>query len=140
MLILSLLLVLLGASLAASQSQTLSVGGSYGAVWLSNYGNKFPGADSQNNLWKWGGAPRGYERVGNAIQPVLAPSQIYYPQFMSNATPVVINATTQMYNGYYLPLDFYSPDMSSDPWMLAQQLERPVIVRYPSSPRSSVLS
>lgn len=136
---LSLILVLLGSGLAASQIQ--AVGGDYGKSWLSMNSNKFPKSDLQNNLWNWGGSPMGYERIGSTIQPVLAPKQIYYPSFMSNATPLVVNGTTMMDNRYYMSPDFSSPDFVENPSMLAEILERPVIVQFPArtKPTNSVL-
>ncbi|HWQ18247.1 MAG TPA: hypothetical protein VN455_00595 [Methanotrichaceae archaeon] len=135
---LTLVLAVLGCGLAASQIQ--AVGGDFGKSWIGMNSNKFPTSDTQNSLWNWGGSPKGYERVGSTIQPVLAPSQVYYPSFMSNTTPVVVNGTTSWNNNYMSP-DFYSPDFVDNPWMLAEILERPVIVKYPARtyPSSSVL-
>jgi len=136
---LALILVVLSCGLAASQMQV--VGGDFGKSWLSMHSSKFPTSDAKNGLWNWGGSPKGYERIGNTVQPVLAPSQIFYPAFMSNATPVVVNGTTSWGGSNYLSPDFYSPDFVDNPWMLAQTLERPVIVKYPARtyPSSSVL-
>lgn len=113
------------------------VGGDYGKSWLIKYSNKFVSNKGSINsrtddLWKWGGKPLGYEVFNNTLHPMLAPTEWYYPAFMTNTTPIVINGTALLKNRDFMPIDFLFPDFASDPWSIAQATERPVMVRYPA--------
>ena len=135
--------------MAAPQMQ--SVSGDFGKTWLSQNANKFAAAPSTNNgndLWNWGSKPQGYEVVNGQISPIIAPTQTIYPAFMTNTTPIVVNGTSWGRSNYISPdsttpnfiSPYYAfPDYISDPWFLAQIMERPVIVRYPANTKGSRL-
>ncbi|MDM7911499.1 MAG: hypothetical protein QUS09_00210 [Methanotrichaceae archaeon] len=130
--------------LAASPMQ--SVGGEFGQNWLTQYSNKFVTASSNNtnDLWKWGGKPRGYDVFQGKLYSLLAPTEIYYPGFVTNTTPIFVNGTALMRNQRFLYWDYIAPDymasgFMSDPWLLAQMTERPVVVMYPDENRRSTL-
>lgn len=129
--------VLCGLCLATTQD----IGGNFGKSWLTQYSNKFVSGNDNyaNNLWNWGGKPHGYEVFNGKLYPLLAPTDWYYPAFMSNTTPIVINGTALIRDRNYLPVDFLFPDFARDPWSIAQTLERPVVVIYPNEDRRSAL-
>lgn len=129
----------LAASPAASPMQ--SVGEEFGQTWLTQNSNKFviSSTNNSNDLWKWGGKPRGYDVFLGKLYPLLAPTEVYYPGFMANATPIIVNGTALMRNQRSLYMDFMSQDFMSDPWLLAQMTERPVMVVYPADDRRSTL-
>ncbi|MCJ7444873.1 MAG: hypothetical protein MUO26_10140 [Methanotrichaceae archaeon] len=136
-------------SMALSSAQMQSVGEDFGKTWIEKYGNKPVPAEEKNDLWSWGGIPRGYQIINGQLNPILAPTEIYYPMFMTNATPLYLNGTAWMKNRNYLPPnfatsdflapDFMSPDLIADPWFLAQELGRPVVIVYPSNTRGANL-
>jgi hypothetical protein len=135
-------------SLCPVASQMLDVGGDFGKSWLVQFSNKFADSDTAarnatpgaGDLWSWGGRPLGYEVIGGRLIPVTAQPEYYYPFFMTNSTPIIINGTTNTFSGNNnLPLDFLSPAYTTDPWFLAQITDRPVIVVYPVNNRGSTL-
>ncbi len=132
-----LLLVMCGLALASPQMQ--NVGDEFGKTWLVENADKYAPPTTGSDLWNWGGNPLGYEVQNGKIYPVLAPSQWYYPTFMSNSTPLLVNGTAFLKNQIYVRPDFISPDYASDPWYLAQIMERPVIVTYPAPVGRSTL-
>ncbi len=131
-------------SLAASPMQ--SVGEEFGQTWLTQYSNKFvtSSANNTNDLWEWGGKPLGYDVFGGKLYPLLAPTEVYYPGFVTNTTPIVVNGTALMRDHRFFYLDYMGPDLMtsgfmSDPWLLAQMTERPVVVVYTSEDGRSTL-
>jgi hypothetical protein len=144
-----ILAVCLGITLCSfgfAVSSMQSVGGEFGQTWLTQYGNKFVTASSNNtnDLWKWGGKPRGYDVYQSKLYPLLAPTEVYYPGFITNTTPIFVNGTALMRNQRFLYMDYAAPDYMtsdfiSDPWLLAQMTERPVMVMYPAEDGRSTL-
>lgn len=133
--ILVLVVALMLCSLSIAMNQ--DVGGDYGKSWLIKYSNKFVSNrgsinSSTDDLWRWGGKPLGYEVFNSKLHPMLAPVEWYYPAFMSNTTPIVINGTALLNNRALMPIDSLFPDFASDPWSIALATERPVMVRYPA--------
>jgi hypothetical protein len=122
-----LALVLCGLCLATTQN----VGEDFGRYWLTQNSNKFVSGGA-NDLWNWGGKPRGYEVYNGTLYQLLAPTDWYYPAFMSNATPIVINGTALIRNANYAPIDLLFPDPKTDPWYIAQRTGRPVAVVHPA--------
>lgn len=140
-LVLAAALMLCSLSLAMTQD----VGGDFGKSWLIKYSNKFVSNKGGNtngsldDLWKWGGKPIGYDVANGKLYPLLAPTEWYYPVFMSNNTPIVINGTALLNNRALMPMDFLFPDLATDPWSIAQATERPVMVRYPAEQGKNTL-
>jgi len=128
-------------SLCLGAAQMQNVGGEFGRSWLTQHGNKFVSADTNNSndLWNWGGKPRGYDVYNGQLYPMLALPEYYYPLFMSNTTPILINATPSINNRNMLPVDFMSPELMGDPWFLAQVTGQPVMVIYPANSQGSTL-
>ena len=122
---------------AAAQMQT--VGEDFGKTWLEKHGDSPVSSDEINNLWNWGSYPRGYQEINGQIQPILASTEIYYPLFMTNSTPVYINGTAAMDERNYIRQDFLSQEFVGDPWLFAQMTERPVVVFYPANTKGSIL-
>jgi hypothetical protein len=112
-------------------SQYLDVGGEFGLSWLAKYGHKVAANNTGNmsHLWDWGGRPKGYEVFNGTLHPLTDQTVWFYPAFMSNELPVIINGSALRY-GRNMPADFLSPYYTSDPWLMAQLLERPVAVAY----------
>ncbi len=139
--ILALALSIASDSLCLAAPQMQSVGGEFGQSWLTQYSNKFvtSSTNNTNDLWRWGGKPRGYDVFSGKLYPILAPSEFYYPGFLTNETPIVVNGTALMRNQQSLYLDFMSQEFWSDPWLLAQMTERPVVVVYPAEDGGSTL-
>jgi hypothetical protein len=139
--LLALILSIATCSFCLAASSMQSVGGEFGQTWLTQYSNKFVTASSNNtnDLWKWGGKPHGYDVFLGKLYPLLAPTEVYYPGIMANTTPIVVNGTELMRNQRSLFLDFMSQGFVSDPWLLAQMTERPVVVVYPAEDRRSTL-
>lgn len=144
-----ILVIYLGITLCSfsfASSRMQSVGEVFGQTWLTQYSNKFVTASSNNtnDLGKWGGKPRGYDVFQSKLYPTLAPTEVYYPGFITNTTPIVVNGTSLMRNQRLLYLDYMAPEymtsgFASDPWLLAQMTERPVVVMYPAENRRSTL-
>ncbi len=143
-LLLILLIALTMCSLSLAMPMAQNVGGDYGKSWLTKNSDKFDSssgndAKNTNDLWTWGGKPQGYEVFNGKLYSLLAPTDWYYPAFTSNTTPIVVNGTALIKNRNSLPLDYLFPDFTSDPWSLAQQTERPVMVIYPDESRNPLL-
>ncbi len=133
-------------SLSSAVSPMQSVGGEFGQTWLTQYSNKLvtANANNTNDLWEWGGKPRGYDVYQGKLYSLLAPTEVYYPGFIANTTPIFVNGTALMRDHRFFYLDYMAPDFMtsgfmSDPWLLAQMTERPVVVMYPSEDRRSTL-
>lgn len=125
---LMLAMTVLYATIASAYA--LNVGGDFGRSWLDQHGDKSVVSQGKAGLWDWGGAPKGYQLIGGKLYPAGSDTtpQWYYPYFMTNATPIVINKSTLLTDKNYIPLDFLSPDFVNDPWVLAQISGRPVLV------------
>jgi hypothetical protein len=144
-----LILTLALCSQTTSFAQMQSVGEEFGKTWLEQYGDKPVSSSERNDLWSWGGIPRGYQVDNNQLYPVLAPTEWYYPLFVTNSTPLYLNGSTIYgHRNYVSPdfmppdfmsSDFMAPDFTGDPWFLAQLLGRPVVVFYPGNNKASTL-
>lgn len=142
--LLILLAVYLGISLCSlsnALSPMQSVGEDYGKTWLAQHSNKFvtSSTDNTNDLWGWGGKPRGYEVFQGKLYSLLSPTELYYPGLMTNTTPIYVNGTALLRNQWYLYPNYMSPEFLGDPWLLAQMTDRPVVVMYPADGEGSTL-
>jgi hypothetical protein len=105
-----------------------SVGESFGTSWLDKYGTEPSSAtEIQNNLWRWGDAPKGFSLLNETLYPPGYAPQWFYPDtFKNNNTPIIINNTgsSNLQPNY----------LGMDPWLTAQLSGRPVtVVREPRS-------
>jgi hypothetical protein len=112
--------------LLTSLAQPTQIGGDYGKSWLVNNGDKSVVREPSGGLWSWGTVPKGQYLTNGTLEPIGA-STIYYPSFVENSTPIIMNNTANL-AGYFLP-DFSSPYFMDDPWFMAQLTGRPVIIR-----------
>ena len=106
-----------------------SVGESFGTSWLASYGTQPTSTiEIQNNLWRWGNAPKGFSLLNGTLYPPGYAPQWYYPDtFTDNNTPIIINNTGS--NNLQTP-----SNLGLDPWLTAQLSGRPVtVVREPRS-------
>ena len=105
-----------------------SVGESFGTTWLAKYGTQPTSTiETQNNLWRWGNAPKGFSLLNSTLFPPGYAPQWFYPDtFTNNNTPIIINNTgsSNLQPNY----------LGMDPWLTAQLSGRPVtVVREPRS-------
>ncbi|MGA9098593.1 MAG: hypothetical protein WB392_06635 [Methanotrichaceae archaeon] len=115
-------------SIGAAISDAHNVGGNFGKLWLEQHGAPPSSNGSKNSLWDWGSAPHGYETVDGKLYPSGYMDQWYYPDFMTNSTPILVNITAPN-SGNYSSSDSTSSDaINEDPWVLAQTTGRPVRV------------
>lgn len=138
---LSLLVISCSAQLT---NQFQSVGGDFGKAWISSFqAQNQPQTDKENltnNLWEWGGHPKGKTIVdGKLVDSTNGTTTVNYTVNwlgdLSLASPVYFNSSSPY--GYYgqnpnnpsevNPAPLTPLSLSDDPWILAQQLERPVI-------------
>jgi hypothetical protein len=106
-----------------------SVGESFGTTWLAKYGTQPTSTiETQNNLWRWGNAPKGFSLQNSTLFPPGYAPQWFYPDtFTNNNTPIIINNTRS--NNLQTP-----SYLGVDPWLMAQLSGRPVtVVREPKS-------
>jgi hypothetical protein len=135
---------------AYSQSSTTgesgrfqSVGGDYGKSWISDFKsqNEKPKEDLKNDLWDWGGAPKGKKAVGGKLvddTDNLTPQINFTANWLGTlptSTPLVLNATNPYGNygrtaGSFNQAPLTPLALSDDPWVLAQQLDRPVAFKW----------
>lgn len=103
------------------------VGGDFGISWLKQHGTQFSSsAETQNSLWNWGSAPKGYTfSDGNVIPPGYG-TQWYYPSSQINSTPITVNSTNAVGSSYLVP-NFQS-SISEGDWLQAQLTGRPIAV------------
>jgi hypothetical protein len=143
--ILAITVFTLSLLIVACSAQTMngfqSVGGDFGKSWISNFQAQNPPAAEENlsnDLWGWGGAPKGKALVGGKL--VDATSTTNTVNFTANwlgelpqTAPIYMNSSSPYGNygiapnGNYNPAPLTPMALSDDPWILAQQLERPVI-------------
>jgi hypothetical protein len=142
----AIIIFILSLLMVACSAQTTdgfqSVGGDFGKNWISNFQAQNPPAAEENlsnNLWGWGGAPKGKALVGGKL--VDATNIMNTVNFTANwlgdvsqTAPVYFNSSSPYgnygkdANGNYNPSPLTPLSLSDDPWILAQQLERPVVV------------
>jgi hypothetical protein len=110
-----------------------NVGEEFGASWLENYGTMPTSTlEIQKNLWGWGNAPKGYKINNGVLYPPGYEPQWYYPSFMANSSPIIINNT--MVDNYIMPYSQSPNSFYTDPWLLSQLSGRPVsMVKVPKS-------
>jgi hypothetical protein len=103
------------------------VGGDFGKSWLQQHGVQPSSAvETQNSLWNWGNAPKGYMFSDGDVIPPGYGTQWYYPGLVVNSTPIIINKTAMASNNYLLPnLQLSIPE---DAWLLSQLTGRPVAI------------
>lgn len=103
------------------------ISGDFGRAWLQNflkYNEPPVASDQTNDLWSWGGAPKGKMIVGGKLVPDLT---VNYTNLTSDwlgemplGTIVTLNESRYATLRKGMPL---SPlYLSSDPWVRAQQL------------------
>jgi hypothetical protein len=111
-----------------------NVGAEFGKTWLEDFGTKpISTLEIQKNLWDWGNAPKGYKIHNGVLYPPGYEPQWYYPSFLVNNSPIIINNT--MVNNYLSPNSQSPYSFYTDPWLLSQLSGRPVaMVRVPESP------
>ena len=106
-----------------------SVGESFGTTWLAKYGTQPTSTiETQNNLWRWGNAPKGFNLLNETLYPPGYAPQWFYPDtFTNNNTPIIINNSGSN--------NLQSPSyLGADAWLTAQLSGRPVtVVREPKS-------
>lgn len=134
--------ILFTACSAQLTNQFQSVGGDFGKSWISDFKSQNRPTASENltnNLWSWGNAPKGKTVVdGKLVDSTNKTAKINYTaNWLGDipiGNPVYFNSSSPY--GYYgqdpnnpkfvNAAPFTPLSLSDDPWILAQQLERPV--------------
>jgi hypothetical protein len=121
-------LALLAAGVTAFGTETVSVGSDFGAAWLASQ----PERISTNNgggLWTWGGTPTGMKVVNGSLVPEEEDDEeIDYDDIgwlgtEFQGTPLKLNLSNVTSSA-----DFLNPFSSTDPWVLSQHYEMPILV------------
>jgi hypothetical protein len=132
------------------------VGGEFGQSWIKDFKEQntpAPSKDLKKDLWSWGGKPKGKALTGggklvDAINNTTTintsanwlgdTSALKNPVYMNSSSPYGNYGTsTDAQTGKILPNSAPLSPMflSDDPWVMAQQLGRPVItpceIKYP---------
>lgn len=114
--------------LVAADYDVQYVGGDFGRTWLLQHGGMPSAANTNNSLWNWGGMPKGYAILNGNPYPAIYGPAWYYPDFLTNSTPIVINSSAAN-NANYISSDLLPPNfIYEDPWILAQTTGRPVVI------------
>jgi hypothetical protein len=136
--ILSLLIV---ASNAQMANGFQNVGGDFGKTWISNFLAQNPRQsvenNSSNNPWSWAPLPKGKALVGGKLVDASPTNTVNFTANwlgeLPQTAPIYMNSSSPYgnygvgSNGNYNPAPLTPMSLSDDPWILAQQLERPVI-------------
>lgn len=104
------------------------VGGNFGKSWLEQHGAHSFVSGAKNSLWNWGGSPHGYTTDGIKLYPSGYLDQWYYPAFVTNSTPILINISAANSGNRSLSTAPSADAVYEDPWVLAQITGRPVRV------------
>lgn len=105
--------------LPQSALSILDVGGDWGASWLKEHGTEPNVEETDNNLWKWGSAPKGFKIHNETVYPPGYAPSWYYPNYAINSTPIFIDNSASK---SYQPADYGG----IDPWLTAQLSGQPV--------------
>lgn len=127
---------------AQMTNQFQSVGGDFGKSWISDFKAQNQHAADENltnDLWNWGKTPKGKMIMGG--KPVDSTNKTYNINYTANwlgdipvGSPVYFNSSSPYgnygrdANGNFVPAPLSPMSLSDDPWILAQQLERPVVM------------
>lgn len=137
-----LLFILSCACSAQLTNQFQRVGGDFGQSWISDFKAQNRPAASENltnDLWNWGNVPKGKTVVdGKLVDSTNKTAKVNYtanwlgdipigmPVYFNSSSPYG-NYGRNPYNGTEVNTAPFTPmSLSDDPWILAQQLERPV--------------
>jgi len=119
--------------------QYQGVGGDFGRAMLNSFkaNNPQPAEDNaSNDLWSWGTAPKGKEMVNGKLVDAAATSEVNWSANWlgdrTNMQPIYLNGSSPYgyygeTNGEFISAPLTPMALSDDPWILAQQLERPVM-------------
>ncbi|HWQ19455.1 MAG TPA: hypothetical protein VN455_06715 [Methanotrichaceae archaeon] len=131
--------VLMQAGSCQSMGNFQSVGGDFGKSWINNFMAQNQPAPAQtqnlkNDLWSWGSAPKGSTIVGgkltantNTTSAVNISANWLGDSSMPMQKPLILNSSSP-YGNYGVAGAPLTPQyLSDDPWVLAQQLDRPVV-------------
>jgi hypothetical protein len=124
------------------------VGGDFGKAMLNTFKaqNPQPAEENvRNDLWSWGTAPKGKKMAnGKLVDAASVSSQVNWSANwmgdMTSLTPIYLNGSSpygyygKTTNGNYNPSPLTPMALSDDPWILAQQLEQPVMISQSEYP------
>ncbi|ABK14944.1 MAG: hypothetical protein H5T42_00450 [Methanothrix sp.] len=111
------------------------VGGEFGRAWLQNflrYNEPPVETDQVNDLWSWGGAPKGKRIVGGKLVPDMTVNYTNITSDWLGEMPLgtIVNLNGSRYATLKEGLPLSPLYLSDDPWVRAQQLG--TIVRTPT--------
>lgn len=121
-----------GSFVSASGQQ---VSGEFGRAWLQNflrYNEPPVERDQVNDLWSWGGAPKGKKIVGGKLVPDTTVNYTNITSDWLGEMPLgtIVNLNGSRYATMKEGLPLSPLYLSDDPWVRAQQLGS--IVRTPT--------
>lgn len=129
--------LLVQAGSCQSMGNFQSVGGDFGRSWVNNFMAQNQPAQNQNlknDLWSWGSSPKGTSIVGgklvsnaNTTAARNISANWLGDSSMPMQSPLILNSTTPYGNYGPAGAPLTPSYLSDDPWVLAQQLERPVV-------------
>ncbi len=104
------------------------ISGEFGQKWISDFKTQNPDtqpSDLKNDLWDWGSKPHDKDlqdgKLVDANTSTAMQAALNWMHAMNYSNPVIMNSSKPYGN-------FQSNRLvSDDPWILAQQLGRPVI-------------
>lgn len=127
-------------------NQFQSVGGDFGKTWISNFlaqnrpTTSTTNENLKNDLWSWGNKPKGKTLVnGKLVDSTNSTTKVNYSANWLGDRPIgrpIYFNSSSPYGNYGLnpdnanlvnPAPLTPMALSDDPWILAQQLELPVM-------------
>jgi len=119
-----------------------SVSGDFAKNWISDFKsqNQISDENLKNGLWDWGGVPKGKKIVNG--QPVddanLSPLYNFTANWLGDLpmnAPVYLDGSSPygyygQTNGKFNEAPLTPMALSDDPWVLAQELDRPVAFNW----------
>jgi hypothetical protein len=117
------------------------VGGDFGRSMLNSFKAQNPQPaeeNASNDLWSWGSAPKGKKMVnGKLVDASTVSTDVNWSANwlgdMTSMQPIYLNGSSPYgyygkVNGQYISAPLTPMALSDDPWILAQQLDRPVMI------------
>ncbi|MHC1631572.1 MAG: hypothetical protein ACXQT4_04675 [Methanotrichaceae archaeon] len=133
------MLALFTIALVSCERVPVEVGGDLGRAWLkiiqSQSETTSVKQDKTSGLWSWGGVPKGHKLINGTLEPDMNITNDTTYEWLwvgEWRKPLVINSDNS------IPKYGLSPYYSDDPWILAQQLERPISTPLSWLPQSII--
>ena len=134
-----------GSGASGQESNYVTVGGEFGQSWIKDFKEQntpAPSKDLKKDLWSWGGKPKGKTLTsgGKLVDAInntttINTSANWLGDTSALKNPVYMNSSSPYGNYGTAGMPLSPMFLSDDPWVMAQQLGRPVItpseIKYP---------